>query len=433
MRRPHRFSARLAPIAAFVAVAFLLTSCEVGTSCTTPNSPLPIADQTPNTPTQAEPALGQTYVDQLHDTCVTRMTDHDAAGIPNFIRNDYSRRQAFNADDTRLVAYVSGGSWRQIDVATGADLGRLPGLVGDAEPQWHPTDPDLLYYIPNFGGLTVHQLNVVTGQSITVGDFTGRLPWPSAARLWSGSEGSPSADGRWWGFMAQTSGGSPLGLVVWDRATDTLTTFDGDNASLGEANYTSMSPTGDYIVAGYNGGGGVWAYTRDFSDSVQIAAQGEHSDLALLENGNDAYVALDFEVTGGPVQYTDIAEAMAAGAASPVTLFDTYLGNGTFTSIHFSGKAFGHTGWVLASTYNHGSNNTQEWYTRRLLAIELKPGGRVLGMAHTHGDVNQYFDETHASVNRDFTKVVFNSDWGTGDGVDIYLIDDLNWIVDPDR
>ena len=82
---------------------------------------------------------------------------------------------------------------------------------------------------------------------------------------------------------------------------------------------------------------------------------------------------------------------------------------------------------------NSSSNGTDEWYTRRVLAIELEPGGRVLGLAHHQGDVAQYFDEPHASVNRDFTKVVFNSDWGTGGGVDTYLIDKIDWIGDVPR
>ncbi len=421
-------SQTLLVMAAAVAIAVGLTGCEPGTSCSTaPAAPLPVAADTTGTPPQAQPARGETIVDEVHNTCITRMTDREADD-ERFIRNDYSRRQAFNVDDSRMIVYVGGGSWRQLDVATGADLGRLPGPVGDAEPQWHPTNPNLLYYIPDFGGLELLQLNVVTGQTTTVGDFAGRLPWPDATRLWTGSEGSPSADARWWGFMAQTANGTPRGFVVWDRANDAITTFNEPD----EANYVSMSPTGDYFVAGYENGP-VVAFTRTFDNSVEIAAQGEHSDLTLLANGNDAYVALDFESNGGPVQYTDIAAAMASGTSSPVTLFETYLGNGRFTSIHFSGKAYDRPGWVLASTYNSGSNTTDAWYTRRLLAIELVPDGRVLGLAHHHGDVSEYFDEPHASVNRDFTKAVFNSDWGTGGGVDTYLIDDIDWIADQPR
>jgi hypothetical protein len=60
-----------------------------------------------------------------------------------------------------------------------------------------------------------------------VGDF-GRddraapLPWSTAARVWTKSEGSPSADGRYWGFQVETSNFEPLGLMVWDRHTDAI-------------------------------------------------------------------------------------------------------------------------------------------------------------------------------------------------------------------
>ena len=409
----------------------LLAACEPASTCTGTVTRLPIATAASGVTAVAEPARTETVVDPLHDSCITRLTDHDAAGIDNFIRNDYSRRQAFNANDTRLVAYVSGGTWRQLDAATGRDLGRLPGLVGDAEPQWHPTKPDLLFYIPDFGGLTVHQLNVRTGVTTTIGDFTGRLPWPNAARVHTGSEGSPSANSRWWGFMVETQNGSPLGLMVWDRYTDTIrSTLSLEAQGLDGPNYVTMSPTGDFLIGGWDDATGVRAYKRSLNRNqwVQLAAQGEHSDIALLPNGNDAYVALDFEAAGGPVQYTDIREAINTGTAAPVTLFDTYLGSGSYTSIHFSGKAFDRPGWVLASTY--GGGGPHRWYKHRLLAIELTPGGRVLGLAHHHGEVDTYFEEIHASVNRDFSQLVFNSNWGTNDGVDIYLLDDLAWIPD---
>jgi len=49
--------------------------------------------------------------------------------------------------------------------------------------------------------------------------------------------------------------------------------------------------------------------------------------------------------------------------------------------------------------------------------IELKPGGRVLRLAHTHSLVNEaqehdYWAEPHASANRDMTRVLFTTNWG---------------------
>jgi hypothetical protein len=61
--------------------------------------------------------------------------------------------------------------------------------------------------------------------------------------------------------------------------------------------------------------------------------------------------------------------------------------------------------------------------------MELKPNGRVVRLAHTHSLVDEsqehdYWAEPHGSVNRDFTRVLFTSNWGrSGTGeVEMFMI-----------
>ena len=65
----------------------------------------------------------------------------------------------------------------------------------------------------------------------------------------------------------------------------------------------------------------------------------------------------------------------------------------------------------------------------QVFAIELKPGGKVVRLSHTHSLVDEnlehdYWAEPHATVNQLFTKVLFTSNWGrSGTGeVEMYLI-----------
>jgi hypothetical protein len=65
-----------------------------------------------------------------------------------------------------------------------------------------------------------------------------------------------------------------------------------------------------------------------------------------------------------------------------------------------------------------------------VFAIELKPNGRMVRLAHTHSVYNMgvekdYWAEPQASVNRDFTRILFTTNWGrTGtDEVEMYLIE----------
>ena len=65
----------------------------------------------------------------------------------------------------------------------------------------------------------------------------------------------------------------------------------------------------------------------------------------------------------------------------------------------------------------------------QIFAVELIENGRVARLAHTYSIYDEniehdYWAEPHASVNRDFTQIIFTSNWGrTGtDEVDLYLI-----------
>ncbi|MCM5680338.1 hypothetical protein M8A51_12440 [Schlegelella sp. S2-27] len=360
----------------------------------------------------SKPAKGKAFLDPSYKTCVVRVTDHASEPPSGFARNDYSRRQAFNADSTRLIVYAYDGFWHLYDAKTFAHLKRLNGPAADAEPQWHPTDPNLLHYLPTNGGMVVNELNVSTNTSRVVGNFTGRLPWSNAARLWTKSEGSPSADGRYWAFMAETSSFSPVGIVVWDRVTDTIVST---MANSNRPDHLSMSASGNYVVVSWLDK--VVAYDRNLQNPRTIQKSSEHSDIALDENGDDVYVSVDYQSNNGAVFMINLR----TGARTD--LFGTYI-SGTATAIHFSGKAFRKPGWVLMSTYaDYGG--AMQWLHRKITAVQLKANPTVYHLAHTRVVDNGYWTEPQASVNRDFTKVLFTSNWGVNSSMDLdaYMVE----------
>ncbi len=61
----------------------------------------------------------------------------------------------------------------------------------------------------------------------------------------------------------------------------------------------------------------------------------------------------------------------------------------------------------------------------KVFAIELKDHPRVIDIAHHHVIHDEYWTEPHASVNRDFTKIVFGSNWDVASKTDIdtYLVE----------
>ena len=385
------------PCASFYTASFALTSTRVADAI----------------PALAKPAKGVAVADPTYRTCLVRATDHAADGLSTFARNDYSRRQAFNADSSLQLIVAYDGSWHVYNANTRAYVKRLNGPAGDAELHWHPSDPNLVYYLPTNGvGMQLRELNVSANTSRVVGDFGARLRalWPTAAAAWTKAEGSPSADGRYWCFMVDNAAWGSLGLVTWDRDTDTITGSRATNGS--RPDHVSMSPSGNHCVASWVGAPGTVAFSRDFSQQrVLLANRSEHSDLALDANGDDVYVAVDYGANDGEVFMVNLR------TGTRTALFPTYVA-GTTTALHVSGKAYAKPGWALVSTYADGGSPMQ-WLHRKLLAVQLVANPKVYTLAHTRVASNGYWSEPVASVNRSFTRVAFNSNWGSGSALDV--------------
>lgn len=389
----------------------------------------------------AKPVKGNAYTDPAYTTCVVRATDHESEGLLGFARNDYSRRQPFNADETRMLVYSQGSAWHTYDVESLEKDKRL-ALSGRIEPQWHPTDPDLLYFMANEGGMTISTYNIKTDEKKVVADFRkldsiANHPgatsltdiWPSAARAWTRNEGAPSADGRYWALQVETSSFAPLGLITYDMQTNTIKgvyDFKTDGGGVGRPDHVSISPSGDHVVPSWTGAGecsantlgtvnkpcGMIAFSSDFSTAVGLAPRSPHSDLGTDADGRDIVVASNYDT--GWVEMWDLATGVNT------KLWQIYENNNG-TAMHVSARNIDKPGWVLISTY---MEKKPGWYASKLMAVETKAAPRILNIAHTYNKVETYFSETHATVNRDFTKIVFNSNWQTANmlNIDTYIV-----------
>ncbi|MGD9583679.1 MAG: TolB family protein [Lysobacterales bacterium] len=364
-------------------------------------------------PTLPRPAKGVANTDPNFGTCVVRATDHAVEPPSGFARNDYSRRQAFNADNSRFLAYALNGAWHLYDAQSLAHLRVLNGPAGDAEPQWHPSDPKLLYWIPLNGGMQLNRLDVESNSNTVASSFAGKLPWPDVARVWTKSEGSPSADGRYWCFMAETDAFQIRGAFTYDLQTGTVL---GTRAISNRPDHVSMSASGRWcVISGGDVSDGTVAWSRDFSASLPLHTTSEHSDLALGLDGHDLFVFVDYQSNSGDLMMVDLDSGQRSA------LFATYI-SGTATAYHVSGKNFARPGWVLLSTYAH--SGAEQWLHERILAVELKANPTLVNLAHHHSYYNGYWTEPHASVNRDFTRVLFSSNWASQSDTDVdaYLI-----------
>lgn len=363
----------------------------------------------------SKPALNMRYRDAAYGSRLRRVTSAEGT---RFDRNTYSRRQAENARGNLFMTYHGEAEYRVYNRRT-LKLKRVLDIHPDAEPQWHATRRNLIRYIAgsnaSVGDLRLYQVNVRNGRTKVIGDLTSRVQnvWPEATYLADRAEGTPSADGNRYAWIVFDQTEQQLGIISYDVKADQLLGAIPLKPDGGKLDWVSASVTGSYVAAGY--ADGTFVYNADLTNERRLTIKGDHSDLALTADGRDAYVSIDFSSSpdAGWLVSIDL------DTLGRTRIFDIYEGGNT--SIHISGKGYDKPGWVVASTYN--CKEPGSWTCEKVFAVELAEGGRILNLAHTYNCGENYWTETHAVVNRSFTRVYFNSDGGScGIDAEVYLL-----------
>ena len=402
------------------------------TLCADPQPPLVTDLQVRQAPSLPEPQARVSFRDPVFGTCLVRVTDRTTDLTPldpsEGLKNEYSRVQSFNADESRILVRSTEENWYLYDAATLQPLGQLP-FDGSVEPRWDASDPLLLYY---FDEARLMSYNLRTEAQIQVHDFAADFPGQPLAAVSTHYEGSPSRDGRYWGLMAQDQEWQDFALLVYDQSTDRVIAVR-NLPDRSEINSITISPLGNYFLAYYNNycqlgqlGSdadpcGLMVYDRNLSNGRGLLRVVEYSDLALDAQGREALVYQGVDTDN--IYLLDLATGTVT-RLWPIDFSHTAIG------LHFSGRAFNRPGWALVSTYNGGHPTDYTWMDDQVFAVELKRNGRVVRLAHTRSLYNEdeeqdYWAEPHASVNRDFTRVVFTTNWGrSGTGqIEMFLIE----------
>jgi len=382
-------------------------------------------------PDLAEPPPRQWFTDPTFGTCLVRVTDRRAdlpADDPSGgLKNEYSRVQSFNADDSLILVRSTEANWYLYDAHSLQPLGRVPIEV---EPRWDAVDPDLLFYSD---GTRLMQYDVGSGQASLVHEFAADFPGQALSAVWTRYEGNPSRDGRFWGLMAEDEEWQTVAYLVYDRQTDQIAArrdLRGWSAQEREIDAVTISPLGTYFLAytdrhceaGLGSDAepcGLMVYDHNLQNGRSLVRIIGHSDLALDAGGREVLVFQD--VDADTIALLDLASGQVT-ALYPIDFSHTAIG------LHFSGQSFDAPGWVLVSTHD-GDRASHTWLDDQVFALELEPNGRVVHLAHTHSlvDENQehdYWAEPQASVNRDFSRVLFTTNWNRSgtDQVEMFMV-----------
>ncbi len=374
-----------------------------------------------------QPEARLPFLDPVTDACLVRVTDRSqdlaAEDVSKGMKNEYSRVQSFNADGSLLVVFTTDGNWYLYDAVSLTPLGQLPIWH---EPRWDAQDPEILYYTEE---TRLMSYQVSNGDQRIVHEFADDFPGQRLAAVWTKYEGSPSMDSRTWGLMAEDPEWMTVAFLIYDLETDQVIARRETPPS--EVDSVTISPLGNYFLAFYDdycehgqlGSDpqpcGLMVYDRDLENGRGLLRIAGHSDLALDGSGQEVLVYQDIDTDH--ISMLDLA----SGAITPLLPIDF---SHSAIGFHFSGQAYHKPGWTLVSTSN-GTQPPSTWMDDQIFAVELKRGGRVVRLAHTRSMYDEsiehdYWAEPHASVNRDFTQVVFTSNWGRGgtEEVDMYLM-----------
>ena len=381
-------------------------------------------------PSLAEPSPRVSFRDPVFGSCIVRVTDRKK-DIPSDdsskgLKNEYSRVQAFNADESGILIRGTEGTWYLYDAATLLPSGRVPV---EMDPRWDATDKNLLYYI---SGTVLMMYSIKTGEQKIIHNFTRDFSGMKPAMVWTRYEGSPSLDGRFWGFMVQDENSATTALLIYDQKLDRIIA-QRDLRGIKNSNPDSatISPLGTYLVVqdDYCERGkmgtfdvpcGLMVYDNTLKSARGLLRIVGHSDLSLDAAGREVLVFQDIDN-----DYISVLD-LASGSVTPLYPIDFSY---TPLGFHFSGLAFRHPGWAIVSTYSGGTPAAFTWMDDQVFAIELKKNGRIVRLAHTHSIVREggeqdYWAEPQATVNRNMTKILFTSNWGRAgtDEVETYLI-----------
>jgi hypothetical protein len=328
-------------------------------------------------------------------------------------------------------------TWYVYDAQTlGPPLDELPLMM---EPRWDSVDPHLIYYL-DMDERRLMVYNVQTTALTEVHNFEEDFPGQTVAAVWTRHEGRPSRDRRYWGLMAEDDDWIPVAFLVYDQQTDGVTIRDmrGVPGVADDVDHVTISPLGNHFLAAFDrycergklgddaDPCGLMVYDRDLTRGRGLLRIIGHYDVALDAQEREVVIYQDID--------TDYISALdlETGAVTPLWAIDF---SHTAIGLHFSGLAYDRPGWTLVSTHDDEST-TYTWMDDQVFAVELKPGGRVIRLAHTHSLVNDdleldYWAEPHAAANPDLTRVLFTSNWGRSGGgeVDMFMIAlPSNWL-----
>jgi len=392
--------------------------------------PDPLSEDNPRYPLArvSVPAAGEAVTDGAFGTAQRRVVQ--TVGL----RHEYSRHDPFNADGSLvLLLLVAEGQWRVYRTASVPydQAGNLVRTLSLEEPRWDPVDPRVIWGLEGFRVVTV---DVESGQSGLIKDFARDATIgpilaanPDLYRITMKDEGESSADKRYWAFLLQGSNDDyrVRYLFTWDRQEDRVIGLRALSADESSIDWVGMSPSGRWVLIGgdWNNGGdlaGLTMANRELTEFHRLDYATGHADVGVDSAGNEVVVMqnvrtdyidmIPLDSSTQPILEPGGSYA-GTGRVPLIRLFyDSSSPLGLNSGVHISCNV---PGYCVVSTHLGAGMPEQNWLDRTIVLVRLdgeRP--RAWYLAKVHGTTEAYWEETHASMARDGSRLVWATNWG---------------------
>jgi hypothetical protein len=312
----------------------------------------------------SRPGYLQTVTDPVFGTTITRISDESMnRGSNQYLQHHYSKDQPWNSDMTLIKLK---GTKTILDAKTYQIVRRASGK--DGESKWSTVDPNIIFYVNEN---QFRKWNVRSDADTLLHTF------PEGNISIGSNEGNISIGDKYVVLNVGTL------AIVYDIVNDVVIAKN----DLGPMDWATMSQSGNYIVVRPDPQTlGVLVYDRNLNLLRKIFNKGQHGDIGYDTAGNEVYAQMC------PMQ-------MAR------------LDNGQVTSLganlcgHLSTRNYLRPGWASVTD---GSSNGE------IFAIKLDGSKTVERFAQGRTSGSNYDAEAKGVISPDGSKVMWNSDWGSG-------------------
>ena len=231
------------------------------------------------------PAIGGTYVDPVFGEKIRRLTNI----YPDQNNEDIYGHHWSNANGTMTFSRVADAT-RILNTATGAVIdGDAPCGNPCFEMNWHPTNPDLYYYL---NGPNLMERSVSTRIATSVHTFPATLEGMGGSLNWIDATGD---------LFVVTYGGI---AHLWKRSINQV--YSGGVVPANSGGWTTITPDGKYLVTAAGPENSHLSYAinhvnRSISGTgVNFWTQcGDHGTVVSASNGKNYFITYDCNTQPG--------------------------------------------------------------------------------------------------------------------------------------